>query len=78
MTVNELETNLNSFSQADRMRAIAALVLQNPDISQKTSASANPAGEIANMHCHSFFSNTMLTAIHRLGWPGWPGSWAAH
>lgn len=50
--VDELETCLNSFSLAERSAALDRLV----DLEKSGTIRLEPEREVANMHCHTFFS----------------------
>ena len=50
--IEDLEKNLNDFSPEVREAALAEL----NDLIQRQEIGLEPAAEIANMHCHTFFS----------------------
>jgi hypothetical protein len=52
LSVGELETRLNSFSLAERAEALAAL----GSLVQNGTVQLDAVREVANMHCHTFFS----------------------
>lgn len=52
LSVAELESRLNSFSLAERTEALAAL----DSLARKGTVQFDAVREVANMHCHTFFS----------------------
>ena len=50
--VAALEQALNSFDRAVRTEALARLV----DLADRGNIACDPPGDVANMHCHTFFS----------------------
>jgi len=50
--IAELETHLNDFAPAVRAQALAALTT----LAEQGALPLEPGAEVANMHCHSFFS----------------------
>lgn len=51
-TITDLEAQLNDFDPARRAAALAALL----DAAQRGEVAVAPAADVANMHCHTFFS----------------------
>jgi len=47
-----LETSLNDFTPAVRAQALAELVA----LAQQGAVPLEPEADVANMHCHTFFS----------------------
>ena len=52
LPLEELEHNLNDFSPAVRLQALAEL----DDLARQGAVPSEPAADVANMHCHTFFS----------------------
>ncbi len=50
--LTELEAQLNDFDPAARAAALAALV----EAARRSAAAVAPEADVANMHCHTFFS----------------------
>jgi hypothetical protein len=66
-SIEELETQLNSFIPEQRFEALHALA----EMAQKGAVDFTPETQIANMHCHSFFSfNAYGYSPSGLAWLG--------
>ena len=72
--VAALEQALNSFDRAVRTEALARLV----DLADRGNIACDPPGDVANMHCHTFFSyNAYGHSPASLAWLARRRGWAA-